>query len=156
MSFYNVPRLKNKGLKNTDVGFRVKWRTPASWQRPGASVTFLTSSLFSVCSVLPLTFRLASSMSGRWPGPFFLFSLARMDDSLSGNGGISSKTVACVDRDYGTRHQGETIRYKVTTVANTNSSIPTLSGQYSLVYCTLLMSTNINELVVTMWVIPLI
>lgn len=34
--------------------------------------------------------------------------------------------------------------------ANTNSSIPTLSGQYSLVYCTLLMSTNINELVVTM------
>ncbi|KAF3833208.1 hypothetical protein F7725_026873 [Dissostichus mawsoni] len=34
-------------------------------------------------------------MSGTLPGPFFFFSLARMEDSLSGNGGISSSTVAC-------------------------------------------------------------
>lgn len=29
------------------------------------------------------------------PGPFLRFSLARMDDSRSGKGGISSSTVAC-------------------------------------------------------------
>lgn len=60
-----------------------------------ATVTFLASSAFSLCSVLPLTFRRTSSISGRFPGPFFFFSLAKIDDSLSGNGGISSKTVAC-------------------------------------------------------------
>lgn len=60
-----------------------------------AAVTFLASSAFSLCSVLPLTFRRTSSISGRFPGPFFFFSLAKIDDSLSGNGGISSKTVAC-------------------------------------------------------------
>lgn len=33
------------------------------------------------------------------PGPFLRFSLARMDDSRSGKGGISSSTVACGVRD---------------------------------------------------------
>lgn len=58
-------------------------------------VTFLASSAFSLCSVLPFTFRRTSSMSGRFLGPFFFFSLAKIEDSLSGNAGISSKTVAC-------------------------------------------------------------
>lgn len=60
-----------------------------------AVATFLASSVFSLCSVLPLTLRRTSSISGRFPGPFFFFSLAKIEDSLSGNGGISSKTVAC-------------------------------------------------------------
>lgn len=32
------------------------------------------------------------------PGPFLRFNLARMDDSRSGKGGISSSTVACRGR----------------------------------------------------------
>lgn len=32
------------------------------------------------------------------PGPFLRFNLARMDDSRSGKGGISSSTVACMGR----------------------------------------------------------
>lgn len=73
------------------------WGGGGVWQTPTCScgVTLLGASVFSLCSVLPLTFLRASLMSGRLPGPFFLFSLARIDDSLSGNGGISSKTVAC-------------------------------------------------------------
>lgn len=44
----------------------------------------------SPLSLLPSS----SSVTETAPGPFFFFSLARIDDSLSGNGGISSKTVA--------------------------------------------------------------
>lgn len=36
----------------------------------------------------------SSSVTDTAPGPFFFFSLARIDDSLSGKGGISSRTVA--------------------------------------------------------------
>lgn len=57
--------------------------------------TFLASSALWLSSALPLTFRRASSIPGRFPGPFFFFSLAKIEDSLSGKGGISSKTVAC-------------------------------------------------------------
>lgn len=46
----------------------------------------------SPLSLLPSS----SSVTDTAPGPFFFFSLARIDDSLSGNGGISSKTVALV------------------------------------------------------------
>lgn len=42
----------------------------------------------------PSLFPSSSSFTDTAPGPFFFFSLARMDDSLSGNGGISSSTVA--------------------------------------------------------------
>lgn len=42
----------------------------------------------SVCSFFP------SSISVFVPGPFFFLSLARIEDSRSGNGGISSRTVA--------------------------------------------------------------
>lgn len=61
-------------------------------------VTLFVVSLFSLCSVLPFTLRRLSSMSGSFPGPFFFFSLARIEDSLSGNGGISSRTVACAEK----------------------------------------------------------
>lgn len=37
---------------------------------------------------------LISSRSVTVPGPFFFFSLANIEDSLSGKGGISSNTVA--------------------------------------------------------------
>ncbi len=39
----------------------------------------------------------SSSVTDTAPGPFFFFSLARIEDSLSGNGGISSRTVAWVN-----------------------------------------------------------
>lgn len=58
--------------------------------------TLLAAAGSSACSsALPFTF------SGSLPDPFFFFSLARMEDSLSGNGGISSKTVACRDGEEG-------------------------------------------------------
>lgn len=41
---------------------------------------------------------LPSSRALPAPGPFLRFSLARMDDSRSGKGGISSSTVACRGR----------------------------------------------------------
>lgn len=36
----------------------------------------------------------SSSVTDTAPGPFFFFNLAKIDDSLSGKGGISSRTVA--------------------------------------------------------------
>lgn len=39
------------------------------------------------------------------PGPFLRFSLARMDDSRSGKGGISSSTVACGARSISSSHK---------------------------------------------------
>ena len=52
----------------------------------------LTSALLS---------RLASSRSVTVLGPFFFLSLARIEDSRSGNGGISSRTVAWGERSPG-------------------------------------------------------
>lgn len=45
-------------------------------------------------SLLLVSLRLSSRALAA-PGPFLRFSLAKMDDSRSGNGGISSSTVAC-------------------------------------------------------------
>lgn len=80
------------------------FRFQSCWLQHYSAITFFVSSVFSLCSVLPLTFRRASSMSGRLPGPFFFFSLARIEDSLSGKGGISSKTVACWGPERARRH----------------------------------------------------
>lgn len=45
-------------------------------------------------SLLLVSLRLSSRALAA-PGPFLRFNLAKMDDSRSGNGGISSSTVAC-------------------------------------------------------------
>lgn len=79
---------------NSKNSKKINRRTRKQAEAVLTRVTLFVVSVFSLCSVLPLTFLRASSMSGRLPGPFFLFSLARIEDSLSGNGGISSKTVA--------------------------------------------------------------
>ena len=71
----------------------------ASRPRPQPSPRVLTTVL-GVGSTPPLMSWLLGSLrlSSRAlpaPGPFLRFSLARMDDSRSGKGGISSSTVAC-------------------------------------------------------------
>lgn len=48
--------------------------------------------LIWACGIVRASFSFTSVPSGT--AGFFFFSLARIEDSLSGNGGISSKTVA--------------------------------------------------------------
>ena len=75
------------------------WPGRAQLPRPRPSPPGLTTVL-GVGSTPPLMSWLLGSLrlSSRAlpaPGPFLRFSLARMDDSRSGKGGISSSTVAC-------------------------------------------------------------
>lgn len=64
------------------------------WTITGLTTVLGVGSTPPLMSLLLVSLRLSSRALAA-PGPFLRFSLARMDDSRSGNGGISSSTVAC-------------------------------------------------------------
>lgn len=65
-----------------------------TWSLPGLTTVLGVGSTPPLMSLLLVSLRLSSRALAA-PGPFLRFSLAKMDDSRSGNGGISSSTVAC-------------------------------------------------------------
>ena len=79
---------------------QVEVRTGSARRAPHPALAEGLTTVLGVGSTPPLTSLLLGSLlpSSRAlpaPGPFLRFSLARMDDSRSGKGGISSSTVAC-------------------------------------------------------------
>lgn len=75
---------------------RARDRGPSPATRPTTALTTVlgVGSTPPLMSLLLVSLRLSSRALAA-PGPFLRFSLARIDDSRSGNGGISSSTVAC-------------------------------------------------------------
>lgn len=79
-----LPNLGDRAAQELTWGVAIR-KGPTVALAGAGSGPPLTSALLS---------RLASSRSVTVFGPFFFLSLARMEDSRSGNGGISSRTVA--------------------------------------------------------------
>lgn len=89
-----------RGLTAIKVRQGIGEAEPGTGPLPGHMVPPRLTTVLGVGSTPPLMSLLLvslrlSSRALAAPGPFLRFSLAKMDDSRSGNGGISSSTVAC-------------------------------------------------------------
>lgn len=81
---------------NLVVAIKEKVMKKQSWFTAFEAATAAVSGPRSLppFSSLPSLLLSSSSVTDTAPGPFFFLSLARIDDSRSGKGGISSRTVA--------------------------------------------------------------